>query len=137
VIKLRLRRMGAKKRPSYRIVAADSRSPRDGRIIESIGLYDPITDPATVRIDEARARHWLSVGAQPTDTVRHLLVRAGVTNGAVAAGVATVSAEAPVAEAPAEAEAEPVAEAPTEPAAEPTAEAKPRTRRRRATPEAE
>lgn len=78
MIKLRLRRMGAKKRPSYRIVAADSKSPRDGRFIESFGTYDPITEPATVRIDEERARHWLSVGAQPTDTVRHLFVRAGL-----------------------------------------------------------
>ena len=127
MIKLRLRRMGAKKRPSYRIVAADSRSPRDGRIIESFGLYDPITDPATVRIDEARARYWLSVGAQPTDTVRHLLRRAGVTNGA-----GSSAPESPVA-APA-IETEPVAEAPVEAAAEPAAEAKPATRRRRATP---
>ena len=78
MIKLRLRRMGAKKRPSYRIVVANSKSPRDGRFIESFGLYDPITQPATVRIDEERARHWLSVGAQPTDTVRDLFVRAGL-----------------------------------------------------------
>ncbi len=78
MIRLRLRRMGAKKRPSYRIVVADSKSPRDGRFIESFGLYDPITQPATVRIDEERARHWLSVGAQPTDTVRDLFVRAGL-----------------------------------------------------------
>ena len=78
MIKLRLRRMGAKKRPSYRIVAADSKSPRDGRFIEAFGLYDPITQPATVRIDDERARHWLSVGAQPTDTVRDLFVRAGL-----------------------------------------------------------
>lgn len=78
MIKLRLRRMGAKKRPSYRIVAADSKSPRDGRFIENVGFYDPITDPATVRINDERAKHWLSVGAQPTDTVRHLFVRAGL-----------------------------------------------------------
>jgi small subunit ribosomal protein S16 len=70
--------MGAKKRPSYRIVVADSKSPRDGRFIETFGFYDPITEPATVRIDEDRARYWLSVGAQPTDTVRHLFVRAGL-----------------------------------------------------------
>ncbi|HEU5431903.1 MAG TPA: 30S ribosomal protein S16 [Thermomicrobiales bacterium] len=82
MIKLRLRRMGAKKRPSYRIVVADSRSPRDGRFIESVGLYDPITDPATVRIDEERARHWLRVGAQPTDTVRDILRRAGLLESA-------------------------------------------------------
>lgn len=78
MVKLRLRRMGAKKRPSYRIVAADSRSPRDGDFIESVGFYDPLTDPATIRVDIERARHWLSVGAQPTDTVRSLLTRAGV-----------------------------------------------------------
>jgi small subunit ribosomal protein S16 len=78
VIKLRLRRMGAKKRPSYRIVAADSRAPRDGRFIEIIGTYDPLTDPSTVKINEERAKHWLSNGAQPTDTVRALLRREGV-----------------------------------------------------------
>jgi small subunit ribosomal protein S16 len=70
--------MGAKKRPSYRIVAADSRSPRDGAFIESVGFYDPITDPATIRVDLERARHWLSVGAQPTETVNSLLKKAGV-----------------------------------------------------------
>ena len=79
MIRLRLRRMGAKKRPSYRIVAADQRSPRDGRFIESIGFYDPLTDPATVKINEERARHWLSVGAQPSDTVGDLLRKAGIT----------------------------------------------------------
>ena len=78
MIKLRLRRMGAKKRPSYRIVAADSRAPRDGRFIEIIGTYDPLTDPATVKINEERAKHWLSNGAQPTDTVRALLRREGL-----------------------------------------------------------
>jgi len=78
VVKLRLRRMGAKKRPSYRIVAADSRSPRDGAFIESFGFYDPITDPATIKVDAERARHWLSHGAQPTDTVRSILTKAGV-----------------------------------------------------------
>ena len=82
MIKLRLRRMGAKKRPSYRIVAADSRSPRDGRFIEALGLYDPITEPATIRINEERARHWLSVGAQPTDTVRDIFRRAGLIESA-------------------------------------------------------
>jgi len=78
VVKLRLRRMGAKKRPSYRIVAADSRSPRDGAFIESVGYYDPIPDPATINVNVDRARHWLSVGAQPTDTVRSLFRKAGV-----------------------------------------------------------
>lgn len=78
MIKLRLRRMGAKKRPSYRIVAADSRSPRDGRVIESLGYYDPLTEPATVKVNEDRVRHWLSVGAQPSETVRNLLRRQGL-----------------------------------------------------------
>jgi len=78
VIKLRLRRMGAKKRPSYRIVAADSRSPRDGRIIESLGHYDPLTQPATIKVNDDRVRYWLSVGAQPSDTVRDLLRRQGL-----------------------------------------------------------
>jgi small subunit ribosomal protein S16 len=82
VIRLRLRRMGAKKRPSYRIVAADQKSPRDGRFIETIGYYDPLTEPATVKINEERARHWLSVGAQPSDTVGDLLRRAGITRDA-------------------------------------------------------
>jgi small subunit ribosomal protein S16 len=76
VVKIRLRRMGAKKRPSYRIVVAESTAPRDGKFIEIIGTYDPLTDPATVRLNEERARHWLSVGAQPTETVRNLLRRA-------------------------------------------------------------
>ena len=74
MIKLRLRRTGAKKRPSYRIVAADSRSKRDGRIIEQIGFYDPLTEPATIKFNEERAAYWLSVGAQPTETV-HILLR--------------------------------------------------------------
>ena len=78
MVKLRLRRMGAKKRPSYRIVAADSRSPRDGAFIESVGFYDPITDPATINVNLDRARHWINNGAQPTDTVRSILQRAGV-----------------------------------------------------------
>lgn len=78
MIKLRLRRTGAKKRPSYRIVAAEHSAPRDGRFIEIIGHYDPLTEPATVKVNEERARHWLSVGAQPSDTVAGLLRRAGV-----------------------------------------------------------
>jgi small subunit ribosomal protein S16 len=78
VIKIRLKRMGAKKRPSYRIVVADSRSPRDGAFIETIGFYDPIAEPAVVRVDAERARYWFGVGAQPTDTARSLLVQQGV-----------------------------------------------------------
>lgn len=78
MIRLRLKRMGAKKRPSYRIVAAESSSPRDGRIIESIGHYDPVAEPATLKINEERAKHWLSVGAQPSDTVATLLRKQGL-----------------------------------------------------------
>jgi small subunit ribosomal protein S16 len=77
-VKLRLRRMGKKKQPIYKVVAADSRSPRDGKFIEAIGLYNPKTDPATVEIKEARAMYWLGVGAQPTDTVKNLLSQQGI-----------------------------------------------------------
>lgn len=77
-VKLRLRRMGAKKRAFYRIVAADSRSPRDGRFIEEIGYYNPIETPAVVKIDEEKALNWLSTGAIPTDTVRDLLSQEGI-----------------------------------------------------------
>ena len=78
MIKLRLRRTGAKKRPNYRIVAAEHSSPRDGRFIEIIGHYNPLTEPATVKVNEERARYWLSVGAQPSETVAGILKRAGV-----------------------------------------------------------
>ncbi len=77
-VKLRLRRMGKKKQPVYKLVAADSRSPRDGKFIEAIGLYNPKTDPATVEIKEERAMYWLGVGAQPTDTVKNLLSNQGI-----------------------------------------------------------
>lgn len=77
-VKLRLKRMGAKKRPFYRIVAADSRSPRDGRFIETVGTYNPIMEPAEIKVDTELALKWLSNGAQPTDTVRSLLKQAGV-----------------------------------------------------------
>lgn len=92
MIKLRLRRMGAKKRPSYRIVVADSRSPRDGRFIESVGFYDPLTNPATIKLNEERIRHWLSVGAQPTETVESILRRNGLVGEAAAQPVATEAA---------------------------------------------
>jgi small subunit ribosomal protein S16 len=78
MVKIRLMRMGMKGAPSYRVVVADSRSPRDGRIIETIGWYNPRTEPSTVQIDSEKAKHWLSVGAQPTDSTRMLLVRAGL-----------------------------------------------------------
>ena len=77
-VKLRLKRMGAKKRPFYRIVAADSRSPRDGRMIEVVGTYNPISEPAEIKIDEEKAMKWLSNGAEPTDTVRDLLKKQGI-----------------------------------------------------------
>jgi len=70
--------MGAKKAPFYRIVVADSRYPRDGRFIEELGYYDPTKDPAVIKVDEERARYWVGTGAQPSDTVRALLVKAGV-----------------------------------------------------------
>ena len=78
MVKIRLRRMGAKKAPYYRIVVADCRSPRDGRCIEEIGTYNPLTEPATVAIDAEKAQNWIKNGAQPTDTVRGLLKKAGV-----------------------------------------------------------
>lgn len=77
-VKLRLKRMGAKKQPFYRIVAADSRSPRDGRFIETVGTYNPLTNPATININEEVALKWLSNGATPTDTVRNILSKAGI-----------------------------------------------------------
>ena len=78
MVKIRLRRMGAKKAPYYRIVVADSRSPRDGRCIEEIGTFNPLTEPATITVDSEKAQNWIKNGAQPTDTVRGLLKNAGV-----------------------------------------------------------
>ena len=72
-VKIRLRRIGAKKAPFYRIVVADSRYPRDGRFIEEIGYYDPMTEPSVVKVDQEKAKKWISNGAQPTDTVKALL----------------------------------------------------------------
>ena len=80
MVKIRLRRMGAKKAPFYRIVVADSRYPRDGRFIEEIGTYNPLTNPSTVKVDADRAQEWIKKGAQPTDTVRGILKKAGVLN---------------------------------------------------------
>jgi len=77
-VRLRLKRMGAKKRPFYRVVAADSRGPRDGKFIELIGTYNPITEPAEIKIDEEKAMKWLRNGAEPTDTVRDLLKNQGI-----------------------------------------------------------
>ena len=77
-VKIRLRRMGAKKAPFYRVVVADARYPRDGRFIEEIGYYNPMTEPATVKVDADKAKDWIAKGAQPTDTVKALLKKNGV-----------------------------------------------------------
>ena len=77
-VKLRLLRMGAKKAPFYRVVVADSRSPRDGRFIEEIGYYNPITEPAEIKIDEEKATKWINNGAQPTDVVKRLFNTVGL-----------------------------------------------------------
>src|SRR5918996_5487103 len=138
MVKIRLMRMGAKKRPFYRVVVADSRSPRDGRFIENIGRYHPLSDPSVIEIDEDRALHWLGVGAQPTDSVRNLLDKAGIwqkfsstpAGEKPKAGARTAAARASAAKAASEKQApeEPAApapaaeEPPTEepPSAEPT-----------------
>ncbi|MGH2918136.1 MAG: 30S ribosomal protein S16 [Solirubrobacteraceae bacterium] len=78
-VRLRLTRVGGKKDPIWRVVVADQRSPRDGRVIETIGQYNPQTDPSTIRIDEERARHWLERGAQPSQQVRKLLRISGIS----------------------------------------------------------
>ena len=143
MVKIRLKRMGTTKRPVYRLVVADSRSPRDGRFIEAIGFYDPLPNPAVVRIDTERVQLWLKRGARPSDSARQLLVKEGIlaaraftvtvrepaaepakakANGAVKAnGAATAPAPDAPEEAPeTELEAE-VAEAAEAPAAEPEA----------------
>jgi small subunit ribosomal protein S16 len=102
--------MGAKKRPFYRLVVADSRSPRDGKFIEEIGYYDPLPNPATVRIDVDKVHEWMRRGARPSDVARKLLEREGILQrSAQSRRVVTPAAEAPAAEAPA-----PAAEAPAE-----------------------
>ena len=81
-VKIRLKRMGMKKMPFYRVVVADERAPRDGRFIEEIGYYDPMTEPAaTIKIDAEKAQKWIKNGAQPTDTVRTLLKKSGIIEG--------------------------------------------------------
>ena len=77
-VKIRLRRTGAKKAPSYRVVVAESRYPRDGRFIEELGYYNPLTEPSTIKIDLEKAKNWIANGAQPTDTVKVLLKKAGL-----------------------------------------------------------
>ncbi|MFH1485524.1 MAG: 30S ribosomal protein S16 [Chloroflexota bacterium] len=78
MVRIRLRRVGARKRPAYRIVVANSRAPRSGAVVEVIGLYDPICDPPTINIDEEKARHWLRNGAQPSDSVARLFTKVGI-----------------------------------------------------------
>jgi small subunit ribosomal protein S16 len=136
-VKLRLMRMGKKKQPTYRVVAADSRSPRNGRFIEIVGVYDPRPDPSAIRIDNDKAVDWLRRGAQPTDSVRKLLEISGAweaysgqpsTRPALAPKAAPAPAPAAPAAAPAPAPAAPAAaepaaaDAPAAATAEPTAE---------------
>ena len=78
MVKIRLKRMGAHKKPFYRVVVADARAPRDGKFIEEIGYYNPLTDPADIKIDEEKAKKWLATGAQPTDTVQGLFKKSGI-----------------------------------------------------------
>jgi small subunit ribosomal protein S16 len=132
--RIRLRRLGAKKRPFYRVVVADQRAPRDGRFIENIGKYHPLEDPSLIEIDEERALHWLRVGAQPSSQVRNLMVKTGIWDRFVAerpgaAGLVRARTDKPTdakvskkaaAKAAAEAEAPPApAEAPPQPQPEP------------------
>jgi small subunit ribosomal protein S16 len=77
-VKIRLTRLGDKKAPFYRVIVADSRSPRDGKFIDTIGTYNPLTDPAEIKIDAEKAKKWLNSGAQPTDTAKALLVKSGI-----------------------------------------------------------
>lgn len=81
MLRIRLRRVGKKKRPAYRVVVADSRAPRDGAFVDILGLYDPLTDPPTINVDEARTREWLNKGAQPSETAAKLLKRKGIAAG--------------------------------------------------------
>lgn len=78
MVRIRLKRMGANKKPFYRVVVADQRAPRDGKFIDEIGTYNPMTDPATIKIDEEKAKKWLGNGAQPTDTVKVLFKKTGI-----------------------------------------------------------
>ena len=80
MVKMRLRRMGAKKQPFYRVIVADERSPRNGRFIEEIGYYNPLTEPSVIKIDADKAKEWIRNGAQPTETVKVLLKKAGIVD---------------------------------------------------------
>jgi small subunit ribosomal protein S16 len=150
--RIRLRRLGAKKRPFYRVVVADQRAPRDGRFIENIGKYHPLDDPSLIEIDEDRALHWLRVGAQPSDQVRNLMVKVGiwdrfVTERPNAAALVKTKTEKPVkekvskkaaAKAAAEVEAPPAEAPPAEAVAvEPPADSAPEVREAAESPLAE
>ncbi len=127
-VKIRLRRVGAKKQPAYRIVIADSRAPRDGRFIEIIGYYNPLTDPATIGLDNERALYWLRQGAQPSDPVQRMLVKKGVWSEFTGEPMPEVPApveEAPVVAAIPTEEAVPAAEETPAEETEPTAEETP------------
>jgi small subunit ribosomal protein S16 len=89
MLRIRLRRVGKKKRPAYRVVVADSRAPRDGAFVDILGLYDPLTDPPTINLDEAKTSEWLRKGAQPSDTVAKLLKRKDITAAAPEAATAS------------------------------------------------
>ena len=123
MVKIRLMRVGMKGAPSYRVVIADVRSPRDGRIVETIGWYNPLTEPSTIEIDQEKARHWLSVGAQPTDATHALLVRIGLIPSTRAVAKAAKAAKAARAEGKTEAAGEAKAPARTKTAAKPAAKA--------------
>jgi len=99
--RIRLRRMGSNKRPFYRVVVADQRSPRDGRFIEIIGKYHPLNDPSVIEIDEARALHWLLVGAQPSNQVRNLMTKVGIWEKFVAERPSAAIVQGPKEERPA------------------------------------
>lgn len=116
---IRLARRGAKHRDFWRMVVADSRSPRDGRFVETLGFYDPLTNPATIKLDAARVQYWIGNGAKPTEKARAIINTAGAMKPVVAEAA---PAPAPVAAAPAPV-AEPVAEPVADAAAEPAAEA--------------
>ncbi len=81
MVKIRLTRMGDKKSPFYRIIVADSRAPRDGKFIDIVGTYNPLVEPAEIKLNEEKVKHWLSVGALPTDTVKAMFVNAGIIEG--------------------------------------------------------
>lgn len=78
MVRIRLKRLGSNKKPFYRVVVADQRASRNGRFIDEIGTYDPLTDPVTIKIDEEKAKKWIGTGAQPTDTVRAIMKKAGI-----------------------------------------------------------